>query len=76
MLDEDLDLHFAGFEPHDFQMLKTVCRKMIPTMVTKSFLRRKLQNRFRLATNQERVAAVTQSGGGGETKNISIARLH
>ena len=42
------------------EMLKTVCRKTIPTMVTKSFLQRKLQNWFRLATNQERVAAVTE----------------
>ena len=73
MLDEDPDLDFAGFEPNDFQqllcvleremseskMLKTGWKKEIPTLVTKSFLRRKLWNRFWLVTNQERVAAVT-----------------
>ena len=72
MLDEDPDLDFAGCEPNDFHQtllhaggrevsvedIENWWRKPIPTQVAKSFIRRKLLNRFCLVTNQERVAAV------------------
>ena len=74
MLDEDSDLDFVGLDPNDshqtllcdwgvtsvLKMLKTGWRKTIPALVNKSFLRRKLLNRFWLVNNLERVAAVTQ----------------
>ena len=90
MLGEDPDLSSQGLNRMIFtkrycvlarerlvsKMLQTGWRKRIPTLVSKSFLRRKSLNRFWLVTNQGRVAAVTQSGGGGETINVSSARLY